>query len=170
MCECPEKKQKTQAESPVPCPQSSSNSALVCNTSCKEPYTIQVMKPCHTSRNCITVGNKQRSRAPRSLAFLGQKCHFLRQTENQKRRGDRQCSCLVGGSALVTSSLDCKGCDTDERSVITPAIMANTTPTRPGCVWKDKVGAKRDFGSAQAQEQCATHASTKSHTNNILRC
>lgn len=66
---------------------------------------------------------------PRSQAFLGQKCHFLRQIGKSKETW-RQTMLFVWWAALRLSvhllTVKERRCDTSERSVITPAIITKT--------------------------------------------
>lgn len=66
---------------------------------------------------------------PRSRAFLGQKCHFLRQIGKSKETW-RQTMLFVWWAALRLSvhllTVKERRCDTSERSVITPAIIMET--------------------------------------------
>lgn len=68
---------------------------------------------------------------PRSQAFLGQKCHFLRQIGKSKETW-RQTMLFVWWAALRLSvhllTVKERRCDTSERSVITPAIITKIIP------------------------------------------
>lgn len=70
---------------------------------------------------------------PRSLAFLGQKCHFLRQIGKSKETW-RQTMLFVWWAALRLSvhllTVKERRCDTSERSVITPSIITGIMPQK----------------------------------------
>lgn len=91
---------------------------------------------------------------PRSQAFLGQKCHFLRQIGKSKETW-RQTMLFVWWAALRLSvhllTVKERRCDTSERSVITPSIITNTTLNQLFMKWSKVAKRSLDFVSLQAE-------------------
>lgn len=89
------------------------------------------MKPCQKKvRIALLYETNMAVLVPRSQAFPGQKCHFLRQIGKSKETW-RQTMLFVWWAALRLSvhllTVKERRCDTSERSVITPSIISKTT-------------------------------------------